>query len=102
PEQHLRHVLLREARLSAPGRIFQALVPAGVLMREVCAWRRTGMSIAIACFAMLAARSHAAQGNITRGCAGRFDPAHDYFPDKAMVEDAANFAIEYHQSYKLL
>jgi iron complex transport system substrate-binding protein len=51
---------------------------------------------------MLAARSHAAQANITRGCAERFDPAHDYFPDKAAVEDAANFAIEYHQSYKLL
>jgi iron complex transport system substrate-binding protein len=40
--------------------------------------------------------------NVTRGCVGRFDAATDYFPDKALVEDAANFSVEYRKSYKVL
>jgi iron complex transport system substrate-binding protein len=42
------------------------------------------------------------RANLTKGCAGAFDPSVDYFPDKATVEDAANFTIEYRRSYKVV
>jgi hypothetical protein len=35
-----------------------------------------------------------AAGNVTKGCVERFDAAADYFPEKAVIEDAATFAIE--------
>lgn len=63
---------------------------------------------AIASCLLLLAGAHTravAQGprsNVTSGCAGAFDPAVDYFPDKAKVEDAANFTIEYRRSYKVV
>lgn len=40
--------------------------------------------------------------NVTRGCVERFDPAVDYFPDKVTVEEATNFTVTYHRSYKLV
>jgi iron complex transport system substrate-binding protein len=40
--------------------------------------------------------------NVTAGCVERFDPAVDYFPDKAAIEDAATFAVEYRRSYKVV
>jgi iron complex transport system substrate-binding protein len=40
--------------------------------------------------------------NVTAGCIDRFDPAADYFPDKAAIEDAANFSVEYRRSYKVV
>ncbi|MEP7306192.1 MAG: hypothetical protein ABJA98_11800 [Acidobacteriota bacterium] len=40
--------------------------------------------------------------NVKSGCVDRFDPETDYFPDKAVIEDAANFRIEYRKSYKLV
>jgi cobalamin transport system substrate-binding protein len=43
---------------------------------------------------------HAA--NVTAGCVNRFDPAVDYFPDKAAIADAANFSVEYRKSYKVV
>jgi iron complex transport system substrate-binding protein len=45
---------------------------------------------------------HGANANVTRGCIDRFDAAVDYFPEKAMLEDAAMFRVEYHRSYKVL
>jgi iron complex transport system substrate-binding protein len=41
-------------------------------------------------------------GNVTRGCIDTFDAAADYFPDKVAVEDAANFGVSYHRSYKIV
>src|SRR5258706_1544566 len=41
-------------------------------------------------------------GNVTSGCIGQFDPATDYFPDKAAIEDAATFAVEYRRAYKVV
>lgn len=38
--------------------------------------------------------------NVTRGCVDRFDPSVDYFPDKVALEDARNFSVTYHRSYK--
>jgi iron complex transport system substrate-binding protein len=38
----------------------------------------------------------------TTGCIDRFDEAIDYFPDKAVVEDAGNFSVEYQKSYKIV
>jgi iron complex transport system substrate-binding protein len=43
-----------------------------------------------------------AAGNVTKGCVERFDAAADYFPEKAVIEDAATFAIEYRRSYKVI
>src|ERR1700733_7119251 len=40
--------------------------------------------------------------NVTAGCLDRFDPTVDYFPDKAALEDAATFTVEYRRSYKVL
>jgi hypothetical protein len=40
--------------------------------------------------------------NVTAGCIERFDPAADYFRDKAVVEDAAGFRVEYRKSYKVI
>jgi len=44
----------------------------------------------------------AQHGNVTRGCIGRFDPGVDYFPAKAILEDAAMFRVEYRRSFKVL
>lgn len=44
----------------------------------------------------------AARANATRGCVQHFDPNADYFPDKAILEDAAMFRVEYRRSYKVL
>jgi len=39
---------------------------------------------------------------VVHGCVDRFDPSVDYFPDKVTVEDAANFTVSYHRSYKVV
>lgn len=41
-------------------------------------------------------------GNLIKGCIQQFDPAMDYFPDQVSVEDALNFSVSYHRSYKLV
>jgi iron complex transport system substrate-binding protein len=61
--------------------------------------------IGILCFSSIVAEAQTSArraANVTRGCVERFDAAVDYFPDKAAVEDAATFAVEYRRSYKLL
>jgi iron complex transport system substrate-binding protein len=40
--------------------------------------------------------------NFTRGCVERFDSTADYFPDKAVIEDAVNFSVEYRRFYKVV
>lgn len=40
--------------------------------------------------------------NLTRSCVDKYDPARDYFPDKVTVEDAVNFSVTYHPSYKVV
>lgn len=40
--------------------------------------------------------------NVAAGCIERFDPGADYFPDKAAIEDAATFTVEYRRSYKVV
>ena len=48
-------------------------------------------------------RPHGAPpANVRHGCASPFDPAADYFPDRTVVEDAANFSVEYRRSYKVV
>ena len=44
----------------------------------------------------------AAGTNLTKGCVERFDAAADYFPEKAVIEDAAVFSVEYRRSYKVI
>jgi iron complex transport system substrate-binding protein len=65
-------------------------------------WRRAG--IAILWSTALAAAPHAGQAraNLATGCVQAYDAATDYFPDKVTVEDAANFTVAYHRSYKVV
>jgi iron complex transport system substrate-binding protein len=62
--------------------------------------------VGLACFAglVVAATPSAGQSrsNQTSGCVQAFDAAVDYFPDKAVIEDAANFSVAYHRSYKVV
>ena len=40
--------------------------------------------------------------NLPSGCVDHFEAATDYFPDKAALEDAATFSVEYRKSYKIV
>lgn len=40
--------------------------------------------------------------NLTSGCVERYDPAIDYFPEKATLVDAKGFTLQYFKHYKLL
>ena len=55
--------------------------------------------IAILLFGLLPAS--ALDANLTEGCVRDYDPAVDYFPDKAVVEDATRFSVEYFNHYKV-
>src|SRR5262249_23317337 len=35
-------------------------------------------------------------------CVQKYEPAVDYFPDKAVIEDAVNFSIAYQRAYKVV
>lgn len=64
---------------------------------------RACASLVLACAAVAAAQTSPTRAaNVTKGCIDRFDPAVDYFPDKAAVEDAGNFRVEYRRSYKVV
>jgi iron complex transport system substrate-binding protein len=59
------------------------------------------------CSATLGAASQASiapsrASNLTKGCVERYDAATDYFPDQVTVEDARNFTVTYHRSYKVV
>ncbi len=40
--------------------------------------------------------------NLTAGCVDTYDPSVDYFPQKAIVEYAQNFSVEYANHYKVV
>jgi iron complex transport system substrate-binding protein len=62
-----------------------------------------GRLIGTAVAALVAvAAATARPANVTRGCLDRAAATADDFPDKATVEDATNFAVEYHASYKIV
>jgi iron complex transport system substrate-binding protein len=46
--------------------------------------------------------ARAAAANVTKGCVQTVDATADYFPDKVHIEDAVNFSVEYHASYKVV
>ena len=66
--------------------------------------RTIGVCVFFAAAITLSAQrsSASAAGNVTKGCVERFDAATDYFPEKAAIEDAAKFSIEYRRSYKVV
>ena len=66
--------------------------------------RTIGVCVFFAAAITLSAQrsSASAAGNVTKGCVERFDAATDYFPEKAAIEDAAGFSIEYRRSYKVV
>jgi iron complex transport system substrate-binding protein len=69
-------------------------------------WRVTTLA-AMICSATLVATSQVSVtpsgvSNLTKGCVERYEAATDYFPDKVTVEDAVNFTVTYHRSYKVV
>ena len=43
--------------------------------------------------------------NVNKGrsdCVKNYDPNVDYFPNKAKIQDATGFTIEYHKNYKTI
>ena len=64
--------------------------------------RRPARSLLFVVGAACAAAAAQAPSNLTRGCADKYDAAKDYFPDKMTVEDAVNFTVSYHRSYKVV
>ncbi|HEX3703608.1 MAG TPA: ABC transporter substrate-binding protein [Vicinamibacterales bacterium] len=57
----------------------------------------------VVCVAMpQAGTQRRAPANRTTGCIGQFDPATDYFPDKAKLESATTFSVRYERSYKVV
>lgn len=58
--------------------------------------------IGVFAIAPAAAQDAVVEGNLTEGCVTTYDPAVDYFPDKIEITAADNFAVEYHNSYKVV
>jgi len=67
-------------------------------------WRATTWASTFCCATLVAASQASSSGasNLTKGCVERFDAGTDYFPDKVTVEEAVNFAVTYHRSYKVV
>jgi iron complex transport system substrate-binding protein len=64
---------------------------------------RAGAGVLCVCGVVVAAQAPVSRAaNLTTGCVERFDPAADYFPDKAALEDAASFTVDYRRSYKVV
>lgn len=78
----------------------------GLLIRNPACWlvalvAGAGRAAAVASAAQESV-AKAAPSNLTRGCVQQYDAAKDYFPDKVTVEDAVNFAVTYHRSFKVI
>src|SRR6476646_1688009 len=63
---------------------------------------RVGVAVMLTVVVAGSRQGRAGGVNVTRGCVEHFDAAADYFPDKATVEDAANFSVAYQRSYKVI
>ena len=62
---------------------------------------KTTLYALLALFASLLPAS-ALDGNLTDGCVENYTADVDYFPQKTEIRDAANFAVEYFNNYKVL
>jgi iron complex transport system substrate-binding protein len=65
----------------------------------------TGVGVMVACGLIATGPTgglSAAGTNLTKGCVEKFDPTADYFPEKAVIEDAVVFGVEYRRSYKVV
>lgn len=68
------------------------------------AWS-TGVGVMVSCGLIATGPTgalSAAGTNLTKGCVEKFDPTADYFPEKAVIDDAAVFSVEYRRSYKVV
>jgi len=73
--------------------------------RRHAAWRAFAALVVASGAPVVATQASATSqspSNIARGCVGAYEPSRDYFPDKVTVEDAVNFSITYHRSYKVV
>jgi iron complex transport system substrate-binding protein len=68
--------------------------------RRRSAWIACGLLLTGAVAGARAPARRAA--NLTAGCIDHFDAGVDYFPEKAVIEDAVNFQVQYRRSYKIV
>jgi len=74
-------------------------------VRRHAAWRAFAALVVASGAPVVATQASATSqspSNIARGCVGAYEPSRDYFPDKVTVEDAVNFSVTYHRSYKVV
>ena len=74
-------------------------------VRRRAAWRALAALVVASGAQVVASQASATSqspSNIAGGCVGVYEPSRDYFPDKATVEDAVNFSVTYHRSYKVV
>jgi cobalamin transport system substrate-binding protein len=77
------------------------VISAPLIRRACCAG--VGVMVSYGLIAMVPTRGIGAAGtNLTKGCVEKFDATADYFPEKAVIEDAAIFGVEYRRSYKVI
>ena len=102
--------------LSAAGRVVQGVLPGGVLRcsdAPVGRYRLGGHAAAALrirrrgrrarwCVSQAGTTSQAPSNVAQRLRRRDSTPAKDYFPDKVTVEDAVNFSVTYHRSYKVV
>jgi iron complex transport system substrate-binding protein len=89
----IRSLMSRELLVHLPGtRAFRFPVVRSFL----------GLIAAAGLAASPSAQQSTATANYIRGCVKQFDARADYFPDKAVIEDAVNFSVEYRRTYKVL
>lgn len=58
--------------------------------------------IGVFAIAPVSAQDAVIDENLTDECVTTYDPAVDYFPEKTEITDAENFAVEYHNNYKVV
>lgn len=69
----------------------------GVTVALLLAWALAGRAPTLS-----GAQGAAPRAAPAPACVERYDPGVDYFPEKATVEDAVNFSVSYHRSYKVV
>lgn len=65
-------------------------------------WKNARTLAALAALTLSFGGAASAQAPVAENCIEDFDPAVDYYPDKAVLTDAVNFSVTYHQSYKIV
>ena len=69
------------------------------MFRKIHHWLVWVLILVAACSCSAGERAFRDSGE---GCISGYNPDHDYFPHKAVIEFAKNFSVEYHDAYKVV